>query len=172
MKFRADEVERRAGGRLHFSALSRSILEAQLTKVRVLRSLFIGMAFLAVGCSLPNLEAPQCTEARDTVKRFYSFHFGSDMSSTPENLRSRKAFLTPELIEELAGSNETVSDYFTATENYPRAFRVGECSTNSAEKSTFQVLLLWRDETRSDQKEVLVETVKLGDKWLINKVSN
>ncbi|MEO7659368.1 MAG: hypothetical protein ABIV48_07115 [Pyrinomonadaceae bacterium] len=165
-------MDKPVGGGIHFSAISQLILGVRLIDLRPLWCLFIGMMFLAAGCRLPNLEAPQCTESRDAVKRFYSFHFGSDMSSTPENLISRKAFLTPELNHELAASNETVRDYFTATENYPKAFRVGECSSDSAEKTMFQVLLLWRDDTRSDQKEVFVETLKVGDKWLINKVSN
>ena len=92
------------------------------------------------------------------------------MSTSPENLNARAAFLTSELVKALSGSNETKKDYFTATDNYPKAFRVGECSAESDEKATLQVLLLWRDDTKSEQKEVHVETIKDGEKWLINKV--
>jgi len=128
--------------------------------------------FLFSSCSIPSLEKPQCTEARDAVKRFYSFHFGNDMHPSPENLKARAQFLTSELIKVLSASSETSRDYFTATENYPKAFRVGSCSSDSNDKVTLQVLLLWRDDTKSEQKEVHVETVKTGDAWLINKVSN
>ena len=128
--------------------------------------------FLFSSCSIPSLEKPQCTEARDAVKRFYSFHFGNDMRPSPENLKARAQFLTSELIKVLSASSETSRDYFTATENYPKAFRVGSCSSDSNDKVTLQVLLLWRDDTKSEQKEVHVETVKTGDAWLINKVSN
>jgi len=128
--------------------------------------------FLFSSCSIPSLEKPQCTEARDAVKRFYSFHFGNDMHPSPENLKAREQFLTRELIKVLSASSETSRDYFTATENYPKAFRVGSCSSDSNDKVTLQVLLLWRDDTKSEQKEVHVETVKTGDAWLINKVSN
>jgi len=128
--------------------------------------------FLFSSCSIPSLEKPQCTEARDAVKRFYSFHFGNDMHPSPENLKAREQFLTSELIKVLSASSETSRDYFTATENYPKAFRVGSCSSDSNDKVTLQVLLLWRDDTKSEQKEVHVETVKTGDAWLINKVSN
>src|SRR5436190_6928056 len=76
-------------------------------------------------CSVPNLEKPQCTAARDAVKRFYSFHFGNDMHPSPENLKARESFLTSELISSLSTSTETVRDYFTATEDYPKAFRIG-----------------------------------------------
>ena len=123
-------------------------------------------------CSLPNLEKPQCTAARDTVKRFYSFHFGNDMHPSRENLKTREQFLTSDLVKILSASTETSKDYFTATDNYPKAFRVGSCTSDSDDKATFQVLLLWRDDVKSEQKEVHVETVKTGDAWLINKVSN
>lgn len=121
-------------------------------------------------CSVPNLEKPQCTAARDAVKRFYSFHFGNDMHPSPENLKAREQFLTSELVSSLSTSQEPTTDYFTATEDYPKAFRVGSCTAESEVKVTLQVLFLWRDDVKSDQKEVNVETAKTGDKWLINKV--
>ena len=141
---------------------------------RIAASLFclFTFTFCLVSCSIPSLEKPQCTAARDAVKRFYSFHFGNDMHPSPENIKAREQFLTSGLIKELSGSSETSKDYFTATDNYPKAFRVGECVLDSNDKATFQVVLLWRDETKSEQKEVHVETVKTGDAWLINKVFN
>ncbi len=132
----------------------------------------VAIVFFASACSLPNLEKPQCTAARDSVKRFYSFHFGNDMHPSLENLKSREQFLTSELISSLSAPTETAKDYFTATENYPKAFRVGSCTSDSDDKAILQVVLLWRDDTKSEQKEVKVETVKTGDKWLINKVFN
>lgn len=123
-------------------------------------------------CSMPSLEKPECTVARDAVKRFYSFHFGNDMHPSQENLRARQGFLTSELFSTLSASGDSARDYFTATDNYPKAFRVGACTSDTENKVVFQILLLWRDEQKSEQKEVHVETVKTGDTWLINKVSN
>ena len=134
-----------------------------------LRLIFIALVFS--GCSIPNLEKPECTQSRDAVKRFYSFHFGNDMRPSPDNLKVREQFLTIELIKTLAGSSETKMDYFTATDDYPKAFRVGECKAESIDKTSFQVVLLWRDDNRSEQKEVYADTVKTGGKWLINAVS-
>ncbi len=128
-------------------------------------------AYCLLSCSLPNLERPQCTAAREAVKRFYSFHFGNDMHPSAENLKAREQFLTSELIRSLSAATESAKDYFTATEDYPKAFRVGSCTSESDDKATLQVLLLWRDDTRNEQKEVHVETVKVGDKWLINNVA-
>lgn len=128
-------------------------------------------AFSSLSCSMPNLEKPECTQARDEVKRFYSYHFGNGLQPSPESLEARKRFLTNELFTSLSASGDSGKDYFTATDDYPKAFRVGECKVESAEKTSFQVVLLWRDEKRSEQKEVDVETVNNGGKWLINNVT-
>ncbi len=129
-------------------------------------------AFCIAACSIPSLENSQCSAARDAVKRFYSFHFGNDMRQSQQGLKARSSFLTSELNASLSAASETAIDYFTATDNYPKAFRVGRCNAEGENKATLQVVLLWRDDTSSDQKEVAVETLKSGDKWLINKVSN
>lgn len=125
-----------------------------------------------LACSIPSLEKPQCTAGRDIVKKFYSFHFGTDMGSSPENQKRREQFLTSGLIAELAAAGETKRDYFTATEDFPKAFRVGECTLNADDKVTLQVLLLWRNDERTQQKEVNVETVRVDGNWLINRVFN
>jgi hypothetical protein len=93
------------------------------------------------------------------------------MQPSVENIRAREPFLTRELVNTLSASNGTKRDYFTATEDYPKAFRAGECKVISDDKATLQILLLWKDDTKSDQKEVQVEAVRDGDKWLINKVT-
>lgn len=131
-----------------------------------------GFAFFVSSCSIPSLEKPQCSNARDAVRQFYGFHFGNDMHPSAENLKLRESYLTGELFKELSSSIEAEKDYFTKTVNYPRAFRVGTCTTESDDKAMLQVLMLWRDETKSAQEEVKVEAVKKDDKWLINKVSN
>lgn len=123
-----------------------------------------------LACTIPNLEKPQCTAGRDVVKRFYSFHVGNDMMPSPENLKAREKFLTSRLFQELSAVTEQKKDYFTATEDYPKAFRVGECTADSETKATLQVVLLWRNDTRSEQREVQVEAVNSGGNWLINKV--
>jgi len=132
----------------------------------------LSFALCIASCSIPSLEKPECTAGRDIVKRFYSFHFGNEMSFSHENLKAREQFLTPDLVKILSGSGDTKKDYFTATDDYPKAFRVGECSVDSGDQATLQVVLLWRSDNENEQKEVYVEAVQIGDKWLINKVSN
>jgi hypothetical protein len=106
------------------------------------------------------------------MRHFYSFHFGNDMRPTPENLKLRKPFLTPELASSLEQAPATAQDYFTETEQAPKTFKIGTCQSNDATHAVFQVQLYWRDDIETVQKEVHAEAVKIGDKWLINKVTN
>jgi Protein of unknown function (DUF3828) len=126
----------------------------------------------ASACSIPNLEARECVEARTAVREFYSFHFGNDMKPSAENLKAREKFLSKELLKTLSASNETARDYFTATNDYPKAFRVGECQAISPEKTVFSILLFWKDDKRDEQREIKAEAIKENGNWLINKVND
>ena len=122
------------------------------------------------GCSIPNLEKPECTAARQTVREFYSYHFGNDMKPSAENLRQREKFLTGELKRTLETRSDGKTDYFSATDDYPKAFRVGGCEVIDENKTVFEVLLFWKDDARSEQRSINVEVVRQTDKWLINQV--
>jgi hypothetical protein len=132
----------------------------------------LASVFWLLSCSVPNLEEPECIEARQPLKEFYSFHFGNDMQPTPENLKQRERFLTSDFINRLqTASGET--DPFTLTNDLPKAFRVGGCKVVEPQKRVnFGVLLFWKTDTRSEQREIQVEAIKQNDKWLINKISN
>ena len=124
-------------------------------------------------CSIPNLETPECGEARNVVKEFYSYHFGNDMKFTKENLKPREKFLSNELKQKLASQPESATDYFTATDDYPKAFRLGSCEMIEKDKKVnMQILLFWKTETRSEQREIHVEVIKENDKWLIDDVNS
>lgn len=128
-------------------------------------------AFLT-GCSIPNLEKPECTQSRGAVKKFYSYHFGNEMKFTPENLQPREKFLTNELTT-LLRRFATESDPFTLTTNdTPKAFRVSGCKVIDANKTDVGVLLFWRDDTRTEQREIHAEVVRENDKWLISNIYN
>ena len=140
--------------------------------MRILLLLFciLHFAFCISSCSIPNLEPPACTESRTAVREFYSFHFGNDMKFSKENLKLREKFLTAELSKQIALSQENTDPFTTGTNDIPKAFRVGECKVISPERTEFQVLLFWRDDTRSEQREIKVEAVKTEEKWLVDKV--
>lgn len=131
--------------------------------------------FLLTSCSLPNLEPPDCTAARDRVREFYSFHLGNDMHPTLENVRLRERFLTRDHAARLAldagGMAPTKSDYFTHSEDFPKTFRVGECKVIDPGKVTqLEIVLFWKDDTRSEQKEMLAIAKYENNDWLIDSV--
>lgn len=153
-------------------AETQSSLRTVLSNLCVSASLRLILALIlaASACSIPNLEPPECTESRNAVREFYSFHFGNDMHFSNENLGLRKRFLTPQFFDRLNGTAQTV-DPFTNTADLPKAFRVGECRVVEPGKHTdFDVLLFWKDNTRSEQRSVHAEAVKADDKWLIDNV--
>jgi hypothetical protein len=125
-----------------------------------------------LSCSIPNLEEPECTASRGAIKEFYSYHFGNEMSFSPENLRTREKFLTPELAASLRGRPAGPDVFTTGSTDYPKAFRVGGCQVADPAKTHVEVLLFWKTDTRTEQKTIRVEAVKRNDKWLIDKIAN
>lgn len=87
-----------------------------------------------------------------------------------ENLEQRKKFLSTRLVEDLKQHTGSEKDYFTQTEDYPKAFRAGKCETIDRKRASFQVLLFWRTNDENIQREITVETVKEGEEWLIDTV--
>ncbi len=125
---------------------------------------------LLSGCSIPTLETAECSAARYAVRRFYSFHFGNEMRPSPEYVAAREAYLTPELGARLA-TIDGERDYFTATDDLPKAFRAGECVESGDGRARMRVVLFWRDDTRSDQRQVTADVVNRDGTWLIDNVS-
>ena len=125
----------------------------------------------ATACSIPNLESPACTESKNALREFYSYHFGNDMRFSADGLKKREKYLSPELAAAVAGSKEGSDPFTTGTEDIPKAFRVGECREISPERTESNVLIFWRDDDRTEQREIRVETVDTNDTWLVNKVS-
>ena len=131
---------------------------------------FYFLLFTCAACSMPNLEKPECTEARQTIKEFYSLHFGNEMKPSEEYLEKREKYLTDNLKFFISKNLQGKHDYFTLTEDYPKAFRIGECEVIESNKTVFQVVFFWKDDTRSEQRETKVEAVKENGKWLITGV--
>jgi hypothetical protein len=129
-------------------------------------------AFCIVGCGVPNLDPPQCVEARTSVKQFYSFHFGNEMRPTPENFKLRERFLTKRFNSMLTTASESEVDPFTITREFPRTFKIGECNANSPTSVDFQVQLYWRDDEQTVQQEVVAYSVKENDSWLVDSVGS
>ena len=141
-------------------------------KNRLLTFCIFGFTFLVASCSIPNLEAPECTASRLTVKEFYSNHFGGEMKFSPESLKPLEKFLTPEYFQSLRNLPPGNDPLTTGNADFPKAFRVGGCKVVDPSKTDVEVLLFWKTETRSEQRAIHVEVVKRGDQWLIDKILN
>ena len=107
------------------------------------------------------------------MHEFYSFHYSNDMKFNQENLKLRQKFLTPELFQILSQKPDSAIDYFTNSDEPPKAFRIGSCEViEPGKKTSLSAVFFWRDNTteKSRQKEVQVEAVKENNEWLVNKV--
>lgn len=135
-----------------------------------LRPLFLFLLLMTSACSIPNLEPAACTESRTVIREFYSFHFGNDMKFSPDNLKLRERFLTPEFARSVSASPEQTDPFTTGNTDFPKAFRVGECKEISSDRTEFQLLLFWRDDTRTEQREIRIEATR-NNGWLIDKIN-
>jgi hypothetical protein len=121
---------------------------------------------------MPTIERQECISSRENVKHFYSFHFGNEMVFSPSNLKARERFLTKQFASWLATRTGAGDPFTTGTEDLPKAFRIGECKVRSTDRTSLQVLLFWKDDARTEQREIFVEAVKEEDYWLVDKVIN
>jgi len=126
---------------------------------------------VSTACTVPSLESPACTESKNAVREFYSYHFGNEMKFSSEGLKHREKFLTQEFAKTVATSTEGTDPFTTGSDDIPKAFRVGECREISPERTESNVLLFWRSDDRTEQRVIKVEAVDSNDTWLVNKVS-
>ena len=126
---------------------------------------------VAVSCSFPNMDDPDCAVARTTVRELYSFHFGNDMHFSPDALAAREKFLTPEFAESLKASPAGIDPFTRTADDPPRAFSIGTCRPADG-RAEFTVRMLWKSDTRSEQRDLRVVTVKRGEKWLVDSISD
>lgn len=148
----------------------KAVASGQLSVFSFARLLCVVVAFNALACSVPNLEPADCIQARDVVRKFYSFHFANDMTFSRENLEKRRQFLTPDFYERLK-TEEQHFDPFTQTSDLPKAFRVGECRVGES-GVRFSVLLFWKTDTRTEQRSINVEVENIDDGWRIASVED
>lgn len=141
------------------------------TSAPIVWFVFIVFGFLGA-CSIPNLEADACIEARPFVREFYSYHFAHEMALTPEGLKERERFLTSEHYEQLRAA-EPAGDPFTVGKGeLPRAFRPGRCEIRTDGRAAFHVLLFWKDDERTEQHRITTLLKNVDDKWLVDEIEN
>ena len=119
-------------------------------------------------CSLPSLEKPECSQARDNVKQFYSWQLGTDSRERSAHPETARKFVSSSFSTD-PGNVE--NDPFTLSTTVPKSFRIGKCEVLGPDKVKLEVQLLWRDELDSRQLDVFVEAARSDDRWLITKVT-
>ncbi|MFL6374414.1 MAG: hypothetical protein ACJ73D_07105 [Pyrinomonadaceae bacterium] len=129
------------------------------------------------GCSIPSLESGQCTDARNTLREFYSRYFGTDASVRRNEPQVIGKYLSPafNLTEREEGYAPAV-DPFTLSTEFPKTFKVGTCQADTINHAIIQVQLYWQEEHGSTkettQREVSVDVIKSEDgRWLIDNVA-
>jgi hypothetical protein len=143
----------------------------RFTRASTLAHLLLFLGIASTACNVPRLESPACTESKNALREFYSYHFGNEMKFSAEGLKHREKFLSPEFSTAVAGSPEGTDPFTTASADFPKTFRVGECREISPERTESNVLLFWRNDERTEQREIKVEAVDKNDTWLVNKIS-
>lgn len=144
-----------------------------MKRIKSIGTFIIFTALLTAGCSsisVPSLEDPSCTKARETARSFYSLHFGGDLKPTAESLKARATGLTEEFGARLQAENPQKVDPFTLTEDYPRAFKLGGCEAKTDGSVVLEVQLFWRDEKVTKQESVNATMIERNGRWLIEGV--
>jgi hypothetical protein len=130
--------------------------------------ILIGVFICVSGCSIPNLEGQQCTEARDAVHDFYFWYLGTDPAMRDKQKDVYDRFIAPGFVT-AAGEGR---DPFFLSDTIPTTLKIGKCEMKDDSRVEMQVQLYWRQGGKTDQKEVYADVARSGDKWLIDKVES
>lgn len=141
-------------------------------RLRVIRGIFVWVLATVLGaCGVPNLESQECTEARISLRVFYSFHFDLGVTEDPvEDLGARRRFLTREFGQTIGDLTASTKDPFTLSDSLPTTFKLGECSS-SGNNAVFRVQVYWRDDHSTVQKDLYTAMKKVDSGWLLNEIS-
>ena len=121
-------------------------------------------------------EKPQNPDAASIVKQFYEFHFAHDMGFTPDAVKQRSNWLTPEMIEACRAYFAMPQnpdeppiingDPFTGTQEYPQSFSVGD--TKAAKDATrVDVTFHWKE---APSRKAVVVLKSINNKWVIDDI--
>jgi hypothetical protein len=139
--------------------------------IKILKFAAPAALFLLAACGAPALSSEECVAARPAVREFYGYHFGNEMAFTPETLAARERFLSTGFRDRLKKVRGPGDPFTTGTEDVPRAFRVGDCTSVSEGRTKFEILIFWRDDERTEQRTITAEAVNEKGTWLMDRVN-
>ena len=138
-----------------------------------MRSIVLGLCIvhcaLCIGaCSIPAIEAGDCTAARDVAKRYYSLAIGGDLKNQADAMREFKALLAPDF--SASGSDSNVGrDPYNFSLVTPSSSRFDECVEQNG-KPTINVTVIWRQSEQNYLRKDKVTLAKSGDAWLVEHI--
>jgi hypothetical protein len=106
-------------------------------------------------CSIPKLESPDCSAARDVAREYYSLAIGGERMRT-------STFSHRESVD--------ASDQFYFSRIRPTSYRAGECSLSPDGRVMVETVVIWRQEGKNSERKDSVNLVKSGDSWLIERI--
>lgn len=102
------------------------------------------------------------------MKEFYSWYFANDAEKRNKSPEMFDKYVAP-------GTRPTTNsdvDPFVLTSDFPKAFRVGECTViEPGKRVRFELLLFWKDDKRSEQRSIHLDVDKVDGKWMIKAVT-
>jgi Protein of unknown function (DUF3828) len=139
--------------------------------------LFVVLAFLVPEAGAAAAKTSKSVSPETVANNFYKYHFSHDMGFTPETVKSRSNWLTPELIEacrlyfavpeDPEEPPYIEGDPFSGSQEYPNRFSLG-ASTTSGLSAKVPVTFTWKEDGHSTKGTVVLKY--LQGKWLIDDV--
>ena len=125
--------------------------------------------FCFSACSIPNLEAGECTMARDVLKRYYSLAIGGDLANTP-GLRDELVALRTENFIVSNLSESSGGDPFFFSKISPSSFRINKCSLSDDYRTYLDVTVIWQLDNQIYQRTDSVTLANDEPGWRIEHI--
>lgn len=121
-----------------------------------------------VACSIPAIESPDCTAARDVAKRYYSLAIGGDVANQPDAMREFKNLLAPDF--SVTGTDMSDGrDPYNFSLITPSSSRFDECVEQNS-KPTINVTVIWRQNEQNYLRKDKVTLTKSGNTFLVEHI--
>lgn len=135
----------------------------------------LAFAFSLLGCgSIPNLESPECTQARDSVRQFYSWYFGTDAEQRAKQPEIIRKFMAASFVPYKVGGIEREPDPYTMTRSMPTTFKLAQCKASGPESVYLKVQFLWKPGESGENGEMVrlvhLQIVKDAESWKISSI--
>jgi hypothetical protein len=126
-------------------------------------------ALCIISCSIPAIESPDCSAAREVTKRYYSLAIGGDLADQPDSLRQIKQLQAPDFSvggTQISGGRDPYNFSLVT----PSSSRVVECADLGNGEVMNNVTVIWRQNDQNYLRKDKVTLARSGDTWLIEHI--